>query len=441
MGWQFIDPVDEVRNDLWEESKRAVRIPVAAGARALGAISGLPGDVSSLVNEIARPITKAITGKEALPYEQTYLGKILPTSDRTTEALTPEFAEPRGDVEKFVTETTGDLASLWAGKAATAGTKSAKAVRSIVAPKGSTSQLISDAGKVLASNLASEGVKSLTGDESSGEAAKIGTLFITGLMDKPGAEKFVSSLYKNAEDLLAGVKNQTINFSSQRKNLIGLKKTLSKSKAIAPSEKRVLETVDDILKKTSNGTITAEEAQATVRSLNETLQEAVYSSPDKASKARAKKLFGQVQREFRTAIDDFGSKNPQWHKAYKEANQAFGTLAQSNAITRTMEKVLGRSPKAIDFLKALGVGGGAASYTGVASGVPASILAAGTATAAGAYKTGQVLYRVSKSPALRKHYSNLLKASGQENSLAMIRHFDALMKGVEEEQPKWEFVE
>lgn len=40
-------------------------------------VSGLPGDILQLANEVvARPLTGLITGKETLPYSETYLGKV-----------------------------------------------------------------------------------------------------------------------------------------------------------------------------------------------------------------------------------------------------------------------------------------------------------------------------------------------------------------------------
>jgi hypothetical protein len=65
------------------------------GTRAVG----LPGDILSTINEYAaKPLSKAITGKKPLEYEETLLGKILPTTEthrKGIEEITGEYFKPQ----------------------------------------------------------------------------------------------------------------------------------------------------------------------------------------------------------------------------------------------------------------------------------------------------------------------------------------------------------
>ena len=61
------------------------------------------GDLLDFANEVAvRPITEKISGKESLPFKETPLGKILPTSERMHRGI-EEFAG-----EKIKPETLGE---------------------------------------------------------------------------------------------------------------------------------------------------------------------------------------------------------------------------------------------------------------------------------------------------------------------------------------------
>ena len=76
---------------------------------------GLPGDILSLVNEyIARPISEKVAGG-SVPYEETFLGKAFPTTEKHREALEPLFGEkikPRSEGERIADEVIEDATLL-----------------------------------------------------------------------------------------------------------------------------------------------------------------------------------------------------------------------------------------------------------------------------------------------------------------------------------------
>jgi hypothetical protein len=185
------------------------------GARTVSNIAtrgvGLTGDIFSLINQfIAKPAAKAITGQEGFPYEETFLGKTIPTTESHRAALaskTGEYLKPSNRIESFVDDVIEDTALLLSpSSVASKGIKAGGALKSFF--------------KSIGANLAGETTKQIAGSETAGDITKLGSLFLLSVLDQESAAKQVGKLYGKAEANLP--QNAKSNASSLSKNLDSL---------------------------------------------------------------------------------------------------------------------------------------------------------------------------------------------------------------------------
>lgn len=386
------------------------RLPAQAASRVASSVVGLPGDVASILNEyVAGPISKAITGKEPLKYEETYLGKALPTSYTHQKSLEEgiPYLKPKNKLEKFVGDVASDTASLMIpGKVLTKGM-----------PLLKTSGL-KNFSTALGANLFGEAVQDLTGDEKKAAYAKMGSLFSLSLLNKPSAAKMVGDLYKNAESKIP--KGAKTSASSLETSLNSLKdRVLSgrKETALAPSERFVVDEANKVLSMIEEGKIGVSTAWAAKRSLNENLRGIFQSIPEKEGRNRAKTLTVQINRDLGKTIKDYGRENPEFYKNFSSADEAFSTLSKSNYISNFISSNIKHSLVTHGLLHALGVGG-----TATGAVIP--------------YQAAKIMHRIIKSPTLRKYYSSVLKAASQEDVASFNRELQKLDNGLSREEGK-----
>lgn len=389
----------------------ALRNPTRVASKLATRAIGLPGDVLSLANQlVARPLTEKITGKQGLPYEETFLGKAIPTTEQHRKGLEKvggEYLKPQNRVEEFVDDVIEDTALLF--------TPGGKVTKSALVTKTPMNFF-----KAIGANLGKEAVKDITGNETYGDLAKIGSLFALSLLDKPAATKQLSDLYKTAEAALP--KNASTSANRLSSNLQNLENKVSRGRPkanLADSEKFVVDHIDKVKKLIQSGKINVQQAWAQKRSLNEDLMKKLYEIPDKAGQHRAKSLAKNINHYLSEAIGDYGKTNPSFYKPFKNAEEGFGTMARSNIMTRFVEKNLKYSPLTSGLLHAFGgnIGAGAAK----------SIIP---------YQVGKIGYRIAKSPTLRKHYLNTLKAAAKEDSAVFNKQLQKLDENLQEEEAK-----
>lgn len=419
-----------------ENIAEAARPYARTATNLLGLGTGIAGDVASLLNDwVAGPISSAITGEKALPYGETPIGKLLPTSDKTTSSLrsiAPEYLSPKSKAEEFSDAVINDTALLFspAAKTKLPFAKTVSAAQKVL-PSFFTS---------LGSNLVGKGIEDWTGgDKEKGSYAKIGSMFALSLLNKPKAAQMASQLYKDAEAALP--KGATANATNLERTLVDLRERMQKG-TVAPSEKFILDEVDAILNKIKNGKISIEEAWASKRSLGEKLNQHIYQNPEKAAQARAKKLAANIQHGLGSVLEDYGKTNTKFGQSFKSAEEAFGTIAKSRFISRVIEKFMkNSSPSDSALVHLLGGSVGSALAAGGASVLGASGGTAGVAAAA--YPVAQLAYRVWNSPVLRKYYLNTIKAAAAEDSVAFSKEKNNLKTAIkkEEKSDKFEFVD
>jgi len=388
------------------------------GARTVSNIAtravGLPGDIFSLVNDfIAKPASKFITGEEGSPYEETLLGKVLPTTEthrKGLESRTGEYLKPHNKIEKFVDNTIEDAALILnPSKLISKGVSKVPLVFKSLA-------------KSLGANLAGEWATELGASETGSAFTKLGALFFLSVLDQPAAAKQVGKLYQEAETHLPEA--ASTNAKGLERKINGLEKNITKSRPrenLSPSEKFVIAQTDKVKNLIQNGEINIPQAIAQKRSFNQEMSTLYKEVPKFGDQKKVKGLAKQINAFLNEAISDYGKKNPKFYKPYKDADQAFGTLAQSNFLSNWVERNVIQHPVTNGLMHLFGP------------------IAKTAATAAVPYQAAKLGYRIAKSKPLRKIYMNALNAATKENTNAFNKYFKELDDAMQEEESKDEY--
>lgn len=273
-------------------------------------------------------------------------------------------------------------------------------------------------------NLVGDEVEKQTGSTEAGEYAKLGTMFLTSLMSPKGmqsARQFVGKIYDEARNAISP--NAVMPAQKMSRELTGLRTRILAQRTqgtLAPSERFVVDEIDNVLSTVQNGQIPVESAWAAKRSLNEKLEKLIYESPDRKLRARARNLATGINKELNEVLKDYGSQNPAFGVPFNEAEEAFATMAKSRQVSNFVRK----------NAKVLGTHSGGAILLEVLTGHPvaAGYSLAGIGTAAAINQAATVAIEISKSPALRRHYLNVLKAAAQENAATMNKNLSILQK-------------
>lgn len=416
---------EEKPSFLSEAGRHTGRVLARAGESALGFFGDLR-DFSQFAGEWLGEKARSALGKPPLTDEQKQqireelkpgkynligrLNEALPTSkdvrEGVTKRLTGEHLEPQSENEAIGDSFVQDAVTLF-----------------LPGPKGKAA-FAKAMGISAGANLAHKGVKELGGSETQQEYAKAGTMLLLSLFGRNGfrgAQNHVNDLYQKAEKLLPP--GATADATKLTKNLTDLRNKMTKG-TVAPSEKFVIDEIDAVLGKVKNGQIPVDEAWASTRSINEKLQNIVFNTQEKAGKARARKLAKQINSDLNEVIADYGKTNPKFYKAFSEAQQGFGALGQS----KTVSNFISKHAKTYAPHSAMGL-----LLTAVTSPATAAYtLATGVASAA-ALKTGELIYRIGKSPVLQKYYINVLKDAAIQDAVAMNKNLESLEKKLRED--------
>lgn len=403
---------DETEENAEEPSfgQEVLRHTGRTGLRVAEQAAGFPGDIMSLVNEyISGPITSKITGEKQIPYEELGVSSILPTSEQLRKGHEKQFGEetkPKNNIEKFSDDVFGTATSILSP-----GSIAKKAV-------GLGKNIATSLFKSLGAQTAKEVVKDFTGSENKGSAAHIGALTLLSFIDKKGAAKAIGEAYKPLEARASQL--LPVSANKLESSLTNLKSKMLKGTQ-APSEKFIIDEVDAVLSKIKNGTITPEEAWAAKRSLNEKLSAVLYQTPGK-SQPRARKLASIIGGELDDALALTKSQDPNFYKELKAWNQAYGTMANSNVVTKWVEKNLKYTPINAGLVQLFG-------------GPVGAVAAAATAP----YQAMKIAYRMAKSPKLRAHYAKAMGLAAAEDAISFNRELKTIDKELEKESKKDRF--
>jgi hypothetical protein len=382
------------------------RLPAQAVAGAAAVIPGFFGDITSLAHQyVANPLTSLMGGEE-VPYEQSPIGKLLPTTEQHKKALQEgiPYLKPKNRLESTINDISSDALSLAipSGALTKAGLRGSTIMKSLYTSLGA--------------NAAGEAVYDWTGDEKKAAYTKMGAMFLGSLINKPGINKEISNLYNKEAKLLPATATIKANkFETQLNSLKNEVLKGSQPQDLAPSEVFVIDQADMMLRQIKNGEINVSTLRARLRSLNENLQKAVYEAPNKGIRARTKKLATKINGYANEALKDYGKQNPEWWKVYKRANDAYGTLQQSNFATKFIENNFKGNVLTHGLLHILGIG-------------------ADIATGVLPYQASKIIYRIAKSPELAKHYARVVSSAASENAPLMNKEIKKLDSKFQEEQ-------
>jgi hypothetical protein len=132
--------------------------------------------------------------------------------------------------------------------------------------------------------------------------------------------------------------------------------------------------------------------------------------------------YDKLKNSIREQLKDYGKRNPDFYEPWAKANEGFSVTAQSKFVSNFIKK------NAIAKLAGAGGTGLALKVFGISSGLPAT--AGVAATGYGALKSGELMYRISKSPALREHYNNVLKYALEKSVSGMNQSLKKLDDGL-----------
>jgi hypothetical protein len=247
----------------------------------------------------------------------------------------------------------------------------------------------------------------------------IGIGLVRTLADKGTAIEHATELYKSAEaSLPEGAAGNATKLESSLKELNKKMKLGTK----AESEKAIISETEELLGKIKDGKMSYLEAVASRRSINEKMMKVSFDTPDKSSKARAKKLFGQVKWELSEFIKTAEKKYPEFYKNQVAADQAFSTIAQSRVVSEFVNDLVKSHPSKVI------IGGIGASYV-----APVNLLIGSGLASYPLEKAGEFAYRFFKSPVLRAHYNDLINSALKENKAGVLNSVRRINKEVEED--------
>lgn len=383
------------------------------GARTLSNVAtrtvGLPGDIFSLINEfVARPASKLITGEEGVPYEETYLGKALPTTETHRKGLeekTGEFLKPQNKVESFVDNVVEDASLLL---------NPTQLIKKGAKPALQATKKLAIS---LGANVAGETAEETTGSKTTGDLTKIGSLFLLSIINPGNTAREIGKLYRTAESKLPP--EDMANAKSLEKNLTNLRNNVTKfrpEKNLSSSEKYVVDEVDKVMDLIHSGEINVAQAWAQKRTLNDELSNLYKTVSGRKEQKKVRNLAKQVTGFLNSAIKEYGKKNPEFYENFKNADEAFGTLARSNIFSNWVKDNVTHNPVTVGLMHLF------------------SPIATGVSVAAVPYQASKLLYRIQQSPTLRKIYGNALKSASKEDAKTFNKYLKELDEKLDQEE-------
>jgi hypothetical protein len=367
-------------------ARNATRI----ASRVAETIGGTPGDISDLIQSGVFSGLETLTGKPASQEtrEKARLKSNAPPSSNQLQELSESnskgYTSPKNDREKIIDEYSKTAASLLGPM------KWQKAL-----------------GIAALGTGVKKGAEFLGFEEGTQEAAKLGTMLISSMINPTGVKNLSTNLYNQAEKLAP--EGTLVSAGPLKIKLERLIKDLKKG-TLDKTEEKLLEQTKRVLKKIKKGKVDVNHMIASQRSIN-----GIAGDPEFFQ--RAEHLFPRLQKAVKGTIKLH--KDSEFLKTWHNANNAFSGLAQSQKTSKFIQKHLGSMPIKHAFLASLGE---------AAAGYPEAILPTlgGSFAAMGGVKSYELLHRIMKSPVLREYYGEVIKNALKENSNAMIKSAEKL---------------
>lgn len=353
---------------------------------------------------LKEPVEKGFEfAKKYAPY------KLLPKSEDVREFgkfLFGKKLEPRNEWEAKADEIVSDFAAL-----------------ALPIP-GNKLRVIKPALLAMGGNIASDVVGRMGGSEKEKTYAKLGTFVMGSLINPKSAETLKNSLYEQARN--ARPSNAMVDAFHLKRNINQYRTELQKG-GTAPYKTNALKKLDEIEEAAKSGDIGVDQLEQFKISIN-SMRAGLYEEFKGNAPGRklAKASLDKVSKIVDEGLDVYGISNPQWESFYRPANEVHGAIQQSHRARNFIGRVAKKYGHHL-ILPALGLG----HVAGVGPAI-------GTAVATGALTTGavtggEIIAKISKSPTLRKHYTNLINAALKEDVVAVEANLKKLEKELQEQ--------
>lgn len=423
------NPQDESKFDSF------VRNVTRTGSRMVESVLGMPGDffqfakaTAQALPDIPNDIPSLVTGKKPefnfIQKGGRQLLEQLPTQQslqKRSESITEGFTTPQGTSEEIGDEVAKTFTNLFVGGGGVKG----------LLKKGSTSpylRMARDIGTAIGGESAKEGMKILGATPTQQELGKLSSIFMLGMglphiTGETSPNAFLSNIYKERDALIPkGTMVSPQLLSQKLKKFIN--KTLERG-GPTPEKRQVKSIASEFLDKIDGSTIEMDELLQMYRDINRN-RSAIMAAKDldKPGVRAARRYFGEMANMFDESIEGYlGSINGEALNLHRNANQGWAALHQSNRARNYILDVT----KGLPLKTGVGVAFGGGIYSN-------PLLATGAAaTGAAGLKGGEVLYRILKSPTLRKYYGDVLKNALKEDALATQKSLTLLDKYYDKE--------
>jgi hypothetical protein len=372
-------------------------------------LMGLPGDIRELFNSIAVGIPEYFAGEELPNWRNIVEGDpdiaggffSGPTSSEIREGISKsvgdDYLEPQSKWEEFGDNVAQDFASL-------------------ALPVKGKIPFARSLGTSILANSGGE-IAGAFGGEKAEAATKMGLLFSGGMIGhgQGGVKQHIRGLYKDMESSLP--KGAEVSSKGLAPKLDKIESVLKKGDPLDASKQPAFQKIQAIRDKISgNDRIGVDE----LIELNKSTNEAIFGLGD--LKRGQHKLY-DIRNALHESIGEYGKQNADFLGKWKNANEAYAATETSRKVSNWVRKNI--KPK--DYIYAAG----ALGLEGGLMGASTALGTAGGAAALGATAySAEVLKRISKSPALRKYYQNVVTHSLNQNKAGFIRAVKQLDKGL-----------
>jgi hypothetical protein len=433
MPYEFVNEPSKTNQSF---GKSLARTPLVAAGKVGAFLPGQFGDIARMAYEGTGKLLGAV-GLESLKgpaYEQSFLGKALPTTQQHEQVLQEAYPilKPKNKIEKFGSNLISDFAQIYAGTRAF-GAGNRPSMQPYL-PSASRSAAIS-----LGANTLGKGVEFATGDESKGDLVKHGSMLGMLLWSPRSARNLINDLYATERSLLP--QNASINAQSFQNQLDNMRNNILQGRPrgnISPQREWVLNQIDRFENLIQNGQININQLKSQLQDFNSEMNSRGLFQQFGSSEVRDIRNYARnLSRYSNQVFTNYGTQNPQWINAYRNASNAHSAVEQSNFISKAVKNVLekgsfrGRGGELLSHLFEFG-GPGLISFLNPIAGI-------GTTAA---YQAAKIGYRMFRSPELLQHYSRILRTALKGDSRMLDKELKSFSKEIEKtNSSKYEFVD
>lgn len=376
----------------------------------LRALEGLGGTLGALMNALSGEVYFNDKGE---PQEN--VPKWPSTSElrEFTKEKTGKKFEPKTSFAKEAHEATTDIGA------------------GAILPGGWISKLITP--------VAGQGVKALAkhqgATEQTADKIKLAFMMSSTLANLGNAPQMAKNAYHEAVNMIPKGTRMSTKYLQQELN--SLKNQPWYKTGVTAEKSPAFTEIERIEKSIQHGSMDIQDAMQIRKDINSARKRlGSFLYEPGVDKASARQYLDRVDEVLRTNLERYGqAKNPDWLRKYQLANEAYSVTKNSqalqefiasNAVTKNLNSQTAK------FLFNLG---------GAVSMLNAPSYALGALPVMTGAKGIQILNRMYKSPVLRNHYLEVIKAASTQNAGAMNRALQKLDKEAEKLESKKKFIQ